>query len=185
MANGRLSIEYFKLATQYYVSARFSALAQLMPVTGNLFHHALELFLKGSLSSTIPSPQLKKKYGHRLQALWEEFKNAHSDPELNSFEPVIKSLDQFENIRYPESLVEGGGELIVQPTTLPETRSLTPRPSPLPRHQIVLQQLDTLVYAILQRSDINPEALFMFPTRDAREYLFRSNQAFKEPPAVA
>jgi hypothetical protein len=40
---------YFRYATDYYVAARFAFFARSMPTAGNLFHHAVELYLKGSL----------------------------------------------------------------------------------------------------------------------------------------
>ena len=52
------------------MAARCAARVGLMPITGNLFHHAIEMFLKGELikthSSTAPaSPAL----GHKLDVL--------------------------------------------------------------------------------------------------------------------
>ena len=42
--------EFFRTAGQYYVAGRYAAFAGFIPVTGNLLHHAIELFLKGGLS---------------------------------------------------------------------------------------------------------------------------------------
>ena len=42
--------EFFATAGQYYVVGRFAAFAGLIPITGNLLHHAVEMFLKGGLS---------------------------------------------------------------------------------------------------------------------------------------
>ena len=36
-------------ATQYYVAGRLAARTKLVPVYGNLFHHAVEMFLKTAL----------------------------------------------------------------------------------------------------------------------------------------
>lgn len=52
---------FFHLAVQYYVAARFAARAHLIPVSGNLYHHAIEMMLKAQLSRSIP-----------LQRLWKE-----------------------------------------------------------------------------------------------------------------
>jgi len=41
---------YFRYATDYYVAARFAFFARSNPTAGNLFHHAVELYLKGSLT---------------------------------------------------------------------------------------------------------------------------------------
>jgi hypothetical protein len=37
-------------ACQYYAAARFLVHAQCIPVCGNLFHHAVEMLLKGGLA---------------------------------------------------------------------------------------------------------------------------------------
>ena len=37
------------LGTQYYIAGRQAAMARLIPVYGNLLHHAVEMFLKGAL----------------------------------------------------------------------------------------------------------------------------------------
>jgi hypothetical protein len=58
--------EFFKMAGQYYVVGRFAAFAGLIPITGNLLHHAVEMFLKGGLSKNGVSLVDLKKMGHNL-----------------------------------------------------------------------------------------------------------------------
>jgi len=43
---------YFDAATHYYVAARFAYFARAIPTAGNLFHHAIEMYLKGCLVQT-------------------------------------------------------------------------------------------------------------------------------------
>jgi hypothetical protein len=43
---------FFKTGSQYYIAGRFAAFAWFHPVAGNLFHHAIEMYLKGALSKT-------------------------------------------------------------------------------------------------------------------------------------
>jgi len=69
---------WFDLATQYYVAARFSAFAGLLPVYGNLFHRAIEMFLKGYLSSQLTLAELKN-FHHNLQRIWNRFKQEVAD----------------------------------------------------------------------------------------------------------
>jgi hypothetical protein len=52
--------EFIATGTQYYVAGRYAVIAGLMPVAGNLLHHAIEMCLKGALS---------KKAGKSLQQL--------------------------------------------------------------------------------------------------------------------
>jgi len=55
----RVKHEYFHLATQYYTAARYSARAALTPVCGNLFHHAVELYVKGAPSEHVSTEEMK------------------------------------------------------------------------------------------------------------------------------
>lgn len=68
----RVKPEYFHLATQYYTAARYSARAALTPVCGNLFHHAIELYVKGALREHVSTEEMKD-LGHRLNNLWARF----------------------------------------------------------------------------------------------------------------
>src|SRR5439155_16297211 len=93
--------------TQYYIAARLAARGGLLPVHGNLFHHAVEMYLKAALVGTTPVKQLKK-IGHGLEPLWSEFKKKAGDPALSRFDGAIAALDKFEDIRYPDEIVAKG-----------------------------------------------------------------------------
>ena len=54
--------EFFKTDSQYYIGGRFAAFAWFHPVVGNLFHHAIEMYLKGALSKTRSLSELKRLY---------------------------------------------------------------------------------------------------------------------------
>ena len=56
----RFDAEFFKLGMHYYAAARSAARSGFMPVCGTLYHHALEMFLKGRLINTYSSEQLKQ-----------------------------------------------------------------------------------------------------------------------------
>src|SRR5438876_786309 len=70
------AVMFAQLACQYYATARFAMYAQRMPVCGNLFHHAVEMALKGGLARKRDVSELRYM-GHRLKALWREFKKEH------------------------------------------------------------------------------------------------------------
>ncbi|HEV3260883.1 MAG TPA: hypothetical protein VG013_28785, partial [Gemmataceae bacterium] len=59
---------FFKIALEYYVNGRAACLSGCLFTTGNLFHHAVEMILKGELSRTVHLEDLTnpKKFGHRL-----------------------------------------------------------------------------------------------------------------------
>ena len=68
---------FLKLGIQYYTAARWAALAKLMPVCGNLYHHAIEMFLKARLSQNYTLEQLSHHhFSHKLDKLWDTFKSS-------------------------------------------------------------------------------------------------------------
>jgi hypothetical protein len=101
----------FKVALEYYVNGRAAYFLGCVFTTGNLFHHAVEMMLKGELSKTISFQDLadKKKFGHSLPKCWTAFKNLFSRVDLTEFDPMIPELDKFEQIRYPDNLLKYGG----------------------------------------------------------------------------
>jgi hypothetical protein len=64
-----------------------AVLVGLMPVCGNLYHHAVELFLKAGLSRKYSMRDLanRHKFGHCLPKIWEAFKADFASPALRQF----------------------------------------------------------------------------------------------------
>jgi hypothetical protein len=88
-------------ACQYYTVARFAMHAGCMPVCGNLFHHAVEMILKGGLARKRKLSDLKDMR-HKLEVLWLAYKVDFPDPTLKRHDKTISGLDKFEDIRYPD-----------------------------------------------------------------------------------
>ena len=117
--------QFLKLGFQYYVAARYAFAAHLLPVCGNLFHHAIEMFIKGChFHAEMEEAEVKRKlkdlgkkeFGHKLILLWVSLKNLHSKSHdnLNFFDDTIEKLDKFWDIRYPNKfLIEKKGMAIV------------------------------------------------------------------------
>ncbi len=103
MSNNRLGSEYLNIALQYYIAARAASFAYLLPVTGNLFHHAIEMFLKFLLLNKYSAKQLQDKFGHNLEKLWKQYKLLQQDKTLNKYNALIKKLNKFEELRYSAS----------------------------------------------------------------------------------
>jgi hypothetical protein len=96
-------------ACQYCVAARFLLHAQRIPVCGNLFHHAVEMLLKGGLAKKRKlSLSALEKMKHKLKALWREYKSDFPDPGLKRHDKTISLLDKFEDIRYPDRVLASG-----------------------------------------------------------------------------
>jgi hypothetical protein len=64
----------FKLGFQYYCTARYTAACSFVPLAGNLFHHAVEMLLKGTLARLIGVNRLRD-LSHNLPKIWKELRN--------------------------------------------------------------------------------------------------------------
>lgn len=166
--------QFFRAATHYYIAGRYAAIAQLSPLAGNLLHHAIEMYLKGTLSKTTSLDELKK-LSHNLPKIWEAFKIQAGDRALASFDPVLSSLDAFEELRYPNSILARGmaAAVGVSRGAAPPLRAMTSRPEPT--YEVYLEETDALVGRIFEVASVNPAFFFAGLTRRAREYLKESN----------
>lgn len=85
---------YMSISVQYYLAARWSTFNTLLPIAGNLFHHAIEMLLK---------KVIKKKLKHNLPAIWNQFKQMYPTINLAKFDKTIEKLHNWEEIRYPDN----------------------------------------------------------------------------------
>lgn len=139
---------FLHLALQYLVSARFMALQLQVPVAGNLFHHAVELFLKAALAHRVPVCQLaSRKLGHDLQALWREFKVEHPKADESLF-PIVETLSRFEDIRYPVAGEVQGPQLHLAVFRHPEGKSMGAPGA----YAMVLEDLDHVLQHIASQA---------------------------------
>lgn len=166
--------EYFTIATHYYIAARYAFFSGLIPTAGNLFHHAIEMYLKGYLSPHLGESK-RKNLGHSLKRIWRAFKRSVKDPALDEYDTAIKLLDRFESIRYPEKSVREGFEVHFSLVT-PNPPSSGPYAMPASqRYDVVLHQIDNLVATIFQKSGLNPSFFLTGLNNDARAFLVKDN----------
>jgi len=190
------AVEY---GIHYYLAGRYSMYARLTPAAGNQMHHAVELLLKAHLALSDTWQQIikyghRESYGHDLEKLWAEFKVRNPDPALAAHDDVIKELNKFEDIRYPDQLVGGGAMLSIglhevapehrtRPVELPP-----PAPKPTPEHRrfyLELPRIDRLVQALFKACQYNPDVLTVLGEPHATEYLWLNNAApFVPKPAA-
>jgi hypothetical protein len=149
--HSRLLSQYVDLGLQYYIAARFCAAhgAAFAPVLGNLFHHAIEMCLKGALCKNV-GEQVRRKLGHDLKKLWKRFKKENADAALNKFNHIISELHKFESIRYPENIVVLGMEC-----TVSFVRGEIVSDGSEPRYNLIIEDIDALMAAILNFGSIN------------------------------
>jgi hypothetical protein len=69
----RLKEMFYDFGFQYYVAGRCGVASLLHPVAGNLFHHAIEMLLKGALCDRASESE-RHRMGHELKLLWGAFK---------------------------------------------------------------------------------------------------------------
>jgi hypothetical protein len=147
------SYHFYMIAMEYYVSGRAALKCGNALITGNLLHHAVEMLLKGYLSKSIPMQELKRRFGHKLLDLWNAFKSLFSGEDLSEFDSMITDLERFEEIRYPDSLLQSGGSIGLgwgrgKPV---ETSS-----RPVPQYQVGLGDVDAFVARLVSLCALNP-----------------------------
>jgi hypothetical protein len=165
---------FFSAAVQYYVTGRYAVFAQLNPIAANLLHHAVEMLLKGYLSKTLSLQELKR-LGHHLPRLWAECKALVINHNLDRLDTVVKKLNAFEGLRYPDSVLEkGAGTAIgVGPLSLSIATDGPPRPEPV--YELCLEEVDELVQEIFSFSSVNPAAYACSLSFAAKNDLRRDN----------
>jgi hypothetical protein len=147
----RRAIEFVMYGCQYYANARFAANAECALVVGNLFHHAVEMILKGGLAPKRDTSDLKDM-GHRLKVVWRAFKAEFPDPELQRHNTTISRLDKFEEIRYPGETMKPRVAM-VQWSHSPETPVVKMDVGGKPARQyiIVVSDIDMLIADIFKK----------------------------------
>lgn len=140
----------------YYAAGRFAALAGLSPICGNLLHHAVECFLKAKLARTIsPNDLSARPFGHHLSNLWMQFRDGIDS--LARLDHVFDELHAFENLRYPDMIIDTGARTSIVKKR-EQLRPVLPT-STLPDFRLVLEDIDELVVAILEFDNAEPSEL--------------------------
>jgi hypothetical protein len=169
--------EYFyKFALDYYITGRAAVLCRNDFVTGNLFHHAVEMLLKGQLSKTIPLGELKspKKFGHDLQKLWTAFKTHFSSKNLAEFDAMIAELNKFENIRYPDEILAHG--VCLSPSFGRNKPLINQDPSVrVPEYQMAVGDIDAFFAKLFPLCGLNPKTYLGHISSLGRQVLCEGN----------
>ena len=174
MNRERVTVEFFEIATQYYITGRFATHGQFLPVAGNLLHHSIEMYLKGALSEWTPLEKLRDMQ-HNLPRLWKAFKDRLEDHRLDAFDSTINELHRFERIRYPDRLISEGAESTISLRSDMRVRSESGGLLPLPSYNLVLEDADQLVKNIFEKAHANPPFYTQRLGEHARRYLGLNN----------
>ena len=153
----RLRAEYIELGFQYYMLGRCGVAALANPVAGNQFHHAVEMLLKGGLCTHMTEDE-RIKLGHRLPRIWKKFK-AQFDPsnQLARFDALVRNLHKYEDIRYPEKIVQHGMQSSFQFGSGPPPKVSGKASGNVPTFHLAVGEVDALVKAICVACSINPK----------------------------
>ena len=147
--------DFGELGLQYYISGRYSFFCSFA-ITGNLLHHAVEMFLKMGLCKSFTERQLRSRsLGHNLKVLWTEFKRLYPVGSLSKHDTTIDTLDMWEEIRYPSQVFRHERLRLDRTIPLPSSGG-----GPAPRlYDIILEEVDELVVDIFKASNISPKIL--------------------------
>lgn len=167
--------EFMRLGVQYYVAARSAAWAGLLPVCGNLYHHSLEMFLKSGLSFKYSLNDLHKKFCHRLCDIWREFKIQYPSGELEQFDTTIADISKFEEVRYPDNVLERGAQMVVDFRGSSPARISEPSSRPEPLYKFYFDDIDRLIGEICHSSSRDPLFFTLGLKSDVRKMLRRDN----------
>jgi hypothetical protein len=154
----KLRDAFLVLGAQYYAHARYSAQFFYLPVSATLFHHAIEMLLKGYLCATKSSQELRR-IGHDLDGLWQEFTNEVNDPSHSQFDTTIGQLDKVELLRYPDSMVDDGYALHVS-LGQPASPIVFPGMELIPQYTVQVSDLDAIAAVIFDACKVAPEPHF-------------------------
>jgi hypothetical protein len=116
----------------------------------------------------------KGGYGHDIRLLWKEFKSRQGTPVPSEFDAIVEGLHKFEEIRYPEKLVQNGATISLGPFEC-EGPPIT-RNGQVPKNSYVLMlpQIDRLVGLLFDASGANP-LVFLPRIRDDEQSMIFYN----------
>jgi len=146
----KIADAFMVVGAQYFATARRVAVEFVMPLSGILYHHAIELFLKACL---VPSLSVKplKALGHDLGALWDAWRTTSQGAPLAGFDNVVKGLDRFERIRYPDKIVDERSAIGIS-LGGPGPSLVDAMAPTAPKYKLNVEELDDLVIALFRAS---------------------------------
>jgi hypothetical protein len=162
-------------ATQYYVGGRMAARARLVPIFGNLLHHAIEMFLKTALIGIVSPEDMKYKYSHDIEKLWQRFKMKESDSALDQFDSVVSAVHAFENLRYPDKIPDAAIHVNLTwqaSDAVQVTGTAAPRTQ---KYEFFMSDVDDLVIEVMKRTGLNPKFFTGMLGTNGREALAYQN----------
>jgi hypothetical protein len=171
-------IYFYRIGVEYYVVGRFSYFCHYLLMTGVLFHHAIEMFLKGKLLDNFSAQQLKDQFGHNLHRLWNEFKRECKDPSLRQYEGTIQRLNRWEDLRYPPKKggSSGGISMSLDMRKGDKSGVTYPKMKEESKYKVNLEEMDELVKKLFSVIQLNPKFFGEFTTGEAKAFYQKENR---------
>jgi hypothetical protein len=160
----------------YYVAGRYAVFAGQAPTAGNLLHHAIEMCLKGALAKKGKSLAELTALRHHLPLIWSEFKASYSGHSADAFDSIIAELHKFEEIRYPDVILERGMFCSIDPGKRPQ--SVVSRPEG-PHYVLYLGEIDELMGKLFSITRFNFAGFTRHLNAAAAKYLYERNEVFR------
>jgi hypothetical protein len=156
---------------------RAAAMHHQMPILGNLLHHAVEFALKAALTYQVDIHAMKTRLSHHLPKIWDKF--LALNPQLDGTEHAgsIERLHGFEELRYPDSMVEKGGT--IQFAMFRHEVGWMPGGnwcSRGPRYLLVLEGVDALMAFIFKAARLEQAGNVEINSPEVREFLTKHNR---------
>jgi hypothetical protein len=174
---------FFDLGMQYYAAGRYGVFVWLHPVAANLLHHAVEMCLKGGLAKWGKGLVELRQLGHSLPEIWKEFKAHADEASLDRLDEAMQALNAFEDLRYPNSVLEGGMQStfnIRKSDVMPVSSAAASHPK---AYDLCLEEVDEILGAVFKAAGINPEFYANKAHRESKPYLTRWNVWLTAPEA--
>ena len=141
---------------------------------GILFHHAVEMLLKGGLLQNRALSDAEKM-GHSLKKMWRAFKEDFPEPYLKRHDETISSLGKFDAIRYWDAAVFKHGVGMTAQWERPVHQVVTYGTGKSPKQLVVVvSDIDHLVADVLKAASWNP-GVFIGTNPSALEAISRCN----------
>ena len=99
--------------------------------------------------------------------------------QCGSFDPIIRGLHQFEEIRYPDQIAAQGVLPEIGRGKRPPPSEPSSLPAKVPSYRLYLGEIDELISKVLAVASINPADYASTLLPEARKYLVEENDALK------
>lgn len=139
---------------EYYATARWAVYAGRNWVSGDLFHHAVEMLLKAGLRKKGRTLSELQKMRHNLKALWREFKQVFPIANLAKHDKTISLLNKFEDIRYANPVVIKSMGVSVQWSGQPP-KAISRGGKTSKQFTLIVSDIDALVADVIKAASWN------------------------------